>query len=116
MKNTLENLPNILVIEKDEQVEIPKNSEIDRLEKPMRVILEKIIGNIERGGYNLIIGADASGRIPTLAFSKLINHVYQKFGYQLPKTIFLAGAGMGLKSSRDRGLSRKQTKGGQRIH
>jgi hypothetical protein len=33
---------------------------------------------IERGDYDLIIGIDASGRIPTLISSKVIGYIYEK--------------------------------------
>ena len=99
MKNILEKLSGVGVSEKNKPEEKIENSEIDRLEGPTEVILEKILDKIERGEYNLIIGADASGRVPTLIFKKFIDYLYQKLGYQKPKTIFLAGAGMGLKGA-----------------
>lgn len=94
----------ILKIEGDKKPELPRKEEVEevyRLEKPIQVLLEKIIGSIERGDYELIIGADASGRVPAIIFSKFINRVYQKKGYQSPKTIFLAGAGMSLKNKQE---------------
>ena len=81
------------------------NPEIDRLEKPMEVILEKILPDIENGRYDLIIGIDASGRLPTLATNKFIKYIYQEKGYELPKTIFMAGAGMGWMGLEDNQIS-----------
>ena len=118
MKNIFEKiLSRSSVVEEDKQEEIPKNSEIGRLEKPAKVILEKILGNIERGEYDLIIGADASGRVPTLVFKKFIDYVYKKLGYQTAKTIFLAGAGMGLKTASEKYKSfLKNKQGGERVY
>lgn len=127
IKNFLENLSSssINAVEKGKQKEKPKtpeNPEIGRLEIPTTIILEKILGNIEKGEYNLIIGADASGRIPTLVFKKFIDYVYQKLGYPLAKTIFLAGAGMGLrnedyaKEAEKIFLKSKRGGGGERVY
>lgn len=70
-----------------------KHEEIGHLEEPMKKIFKELLPNIEKGDYDLIIGIDASGRIPTLIVGKLINYVYAKKGNEFPKTRFLAGSG-----------------------
>src|SRR3990167_7175602 len=118
MKNNFEKtLPGGPGFKKNKETKKLENPEIDRLEKPTEVILEKILGNIERGEYDLIIGADASGRVPTLVFKKFIDYVYKKLGYQTAKTIFLAGAGMGLKTASEKYKSfLKNKQGGERVY
>lgn len=72
--------------------EIPKHDEIVELEGLTKNILEKMLPNIERGDYDLIIGIDASGRIPTLIMDKFIKYVYAQKSYPMPNTRFLAGS------------------------
>lgn len=67
------------------------STKIENLEYPIRDILEKMLPNIERGEYDLIIGIDASGRIPTIIMEKFIKHVYSKNRISLPDIRFMAG-------------------------
>jgi len=68
-----------------------KDEAVFELESPMRSILERILPRIEKGEYDLIIGIDASGRIPALITEKFINYVYGIKGLDIPKTRFVAG-------------------------
>lgn len=47
---------------------------------------------INRGDYGLIIGDDASGRIPALIFDKVLKKIYSERNFNSPQTIFLAGS------------------------
>ena len=67
-------------------------SEVSDLEEPIKRILKDILPNIERGDYQLIVGDDASGRIPTLIIDRFIKKVYKKMGFDTPQTIFFAGS------------------------
>src|SRR3989344_3836235 len=60
---------------------------IAELEKPLTKILEKI----RNQDFDLIIGDDASGRIPTLILSEFFKAKAEKEGKELPKIIFIAG-------------------------
>ncbi len=67
-----------------------KNIEITHLFKPISKILEKgIEQKIENHEYDLLIGEDASGRIPALVFDQIFKKVY---GEENPKLLFMAGA------------------------
>jgi len=76
----------------EEQSEI-RHKEIAELEAPIFKIFKEILPTLEKGEYDLIIGIDASGRIPTLIIDKLVNYVYTKNSQEFPKTRFLAGSG-----------------------
>lgn len=69
-----------------------KNMEIAELENPIIEILRQIREKIEQGSYNLVIGDDASGRIPALIFNRILENIYQRHGIDKPKLIFLAGS------------------------
>ena len=68
-----------------------RHKEIANVEEPMRKIFEQISGNFERGEYDLMIGTDASGRIPALIIFKLAKHIYEKSSHPLPMFRFIAG-------------------------
>ncbi len=70
-----------------------KHREIAELREPIQTLLEKLRDKIDNGEYNLIIGDDASGRIPTLIFEKIIRNIYRERGFKSPDTIFIAGSG-----------------------
>ncbi len=75
--------------------ESPERAEtaIKELRKPIQQILQQLSTRINRGEYTLIIGDDASGRIPTLIFKEVINDVYNEKRRENPKTLFFAGSG-----------------------
>src|SRR3989344_105859 len=78
------------IYSQEEIKEIPRK--LLDLEEPIRKILKDILPNIEKGDYQLIIGDDASGRIPTLIFDKFIKAVYKEKGFNASQTIFFAGS------------------------
>lgn len=61
------------------------------MREPIENILLALKDTIEKGEYQLIIGDDASGRIPTLVFHKILTALYQKYHYPKPHTRFFAG-------------------------
>ena len=67
------------------------HSEIAELISPLETILESLNDSIETGDFDLVIGIDASGRIPALIFGEYINRIYKEKGYLTPMRRFLAG-------------------------
>ncbi|MBI4158249.1 MAG: phosphoribosyltransferase [Candidatus Yanofskybacteria bacterium] len=65
--------------------------EVAELEEPIKKIIEKIRDRIESGEYGLIIGDDASGRIPTLILGNFIKNISEKKGLDKPNIIFIPG-------------------------
>lgn len=65
---------------------------VTSLYKPMKNMLTPVLENIKRGDYQLLIGDDASGRIPTLIVRKFINDAYKQSNQPGIKTRFLAGS------------------------
>ena len=59
---------------------------------PLSIILEKIAPKIESGSYGLIIGDDASGRIPAEILADVIKAIYLEKGFVQPKVMFFAGS------------------------
>lgn len=74
----------------DQEDEI-HHKEIAQIEEPMKKIFEQISENFEEGEYDLMIGIDASGRLPSLILFKLASHIYEKNGYPAPMFRFIAG-------------------------
>jgi len=64
---------------------------VSELREPIRKMLEPIMENIKDGGYQLLIGDDASGRIPTLIVRAIINSIYARNGRSQIPTRFIAG-------------------------
>lgn len=56
----------------------------------MLATMEEMRSDIENGRYGMIIGDDASGRVPTLLMKEIISSLYKRFGYKTPETKFLA--------------------------
>lgn len=67
--------------------------EIERLIEPMEKIIMQMHRRIASGDYRMIIGDDASGRVPTFIFDRFLKRVYEKQGMLPPETIFVAGSG-----------------------
>ncbi len=65
--------------------------EVAELELPIKIIIEKIMSRIENGDYGLIIGDDASGRIPTLILGNFIRKISERRGLDKPNIIFIPG-------------------------
>ena len=77
-------------LEKQDEKEIVFE-EVAELELPIKIIIEKIKSRIENGEYGLIIGDDASGRIPTLILGNFIKKVSEQKGLDRPNIIFIPG-------------------------
>lgn len=65
--------------------------EVAELELPIKIIIEKIRSRIENGEYGLIIGDDASGRIPTLILGNFIKKISERRSLNKPNIIFIPG-------------------------
>lgn len=65
---------------------------IEELEKPILHILNQLVNKIKKGTYKLIIGEDASGRIPTLIIAYALKAIYEKQGFQPSIVRFIAGS------------------------
>lgn len=70
---------------KDMQEAIPE------LEVPLKTIIKKIEDRIENGDYGLIIGDDASGRIPALVLGRFIQKISEYRSQRVPKIVFIPG-------------------------
>jgi len=81
------NKPNL---EKSDEREVVFK-EVAELELPIKIIIEKIRPRIENGEYGLIIGDDASGRIPTLILGNFIQKISEERGMEKPNIIFIPG-------------------------
>lgn len=68
-----------------------KHERVAELELPIKIIIEKIRSRIENGEYGLIIGDDASGRIPALILGNFMKEIYSQKGYVKPNIIFIPG-------------------------
>lgn len=64
---------------------------VAELEEPIKKIIEKIKSRIEAGEYGIIIGDDASGRIPALILGNFIKKVSEARGLSKPNIIFIPG-------------------------
>ena len=63
------------------------------LTKPMMNLLAQMKDKIDAGNYGLIVGDDASGRIPTRIFDRILNEVNMEKGHDKIHTRFFAGSG-----------------------
>ena len=73
--------------------------EIQELEKPLVLVLEKLRSNIEAGIYDVLLSDDIGGRITTLTLREIINKVNWKAGRENVLVYFLS-AGHVLTSAR----------------
>ena len=65
---------------------------IKELHLPIEKIIKELLPNIERGEYSVILGDDASGRIPTLIIGEIIEAVYKDRDMMSPLIKFIAGS------------------------
>lgn len=72
-------------------------SPVYELKEPMQNIFEQMRDRIDNKEYKLIIGDDASGRIPTFIMTKFLKKVYGKEDAKKLQTLFFAGFGPGGK-------------------
>ncbi len=73
-----------------ESPEEVSEKEREELREPVRKILEQIRPQIESGTYRVIIGDDASGRIPMRIIGDVIKMAYADRGFPSPKIHFVA--------------------------
>jgi uncharacterized protein YihD (DUF1040 family) len=66
--------------------------EIAQLEDGVYNILSRIKTRIDAGEYKLVVGCDASGRIPTLIVERVLKELYRRKGGGPLETRFYAGA------------------------
>ncbi len=66
---------------------------IESLRDPIWDIVQTINKDISAGRYSLIIGDDASGRIPALIMGGIIERVNKQKNYPAPSIFFVAGSG-----------------------
>lgn len=64
------------------------------LKVPIQDIIKQIRPEIEQGAYRLIIGDDASGRIPAFIVGHVCKKIYEKNGLTPPHVRFIAGSTM----------------------
>jgi len=67
-------------------------TEVGQLRGPVEKILKHLYPKIIAGEYGVIIGDDASGRIPALLFNDFIAGVYKEYGFEKPDIRFIAGS------------------------
>ena len=75
-----------------ENVQKVKHWEIGELFEPTQRILEQMREQIDRGEYGLIIGDDASGRVPAWIFYNFLKEIYKKKGLPPPVVRYFAGS------------------------
>jgi len=67
-------------------------SEIRSVARHVKILLHQMREQVDRGEYQLLIGDDASGRISTLFFGRILENLYKEKGYQPPEVRFFAGS------------------------
>lgn len=78
-------------LETEETEQTIENEAIAKLEVPMKKLLGAMREKINAGTYGLLIGDDASGRIPTLAFREILGRISPSEEQGNPDTLFFAG-------------------------
>jgi len=64
---------------------------LEELEAPLEHILNERRQEIENGAYSLVVGVDASGRLPTRIVQKALHDIYTARKLRLPNVEFMAG-------------------------
>lgn len=72
--------------------------EVAELEAPIKKIIEQIRDRIEGGEYGLVIGDDASGRVPALILGNFIKRISDLRKLPRPNIIFIPGKLIDYKS------------------
>mgnify|MGYP001561084624 CR=1 FL=1 len=80
-------------VEESPRPERKMHPEIAELEEPIQKLLEQLRERIDRGDYQLIIGDDASGRIPARIMHQALQEIYKEKGLKEPDIRFFAGSG-----------------------
>lgn len=108
--NMTEKIPTTGVNQEKQDVREIIFEAVAELELPIKIIIEKIQSRIENGEYGLIIGDDASGRIPTLILGNFIKTISEQRGLKKPNIIFIPGKLMGPILNLDSGMRAKSKK------
>ncbi len=83
--------PKQTALEKENQELVERGTElIGRIEEPIKEMLAPVLGKIQAGEYDLLIGEDASGRIPTLIVGEIMGEIYRQNKNHF-ETRFIAG-------------------------
>lgn len=69
--------------------------EIEDLCQPTQRLLTQLAPNINAGAYTVILGDDASGRIPTLILRRVVGNIYQRLGFPEPQILFFTPWNLG---------------------
>ncbi len=80
------------VHEKEPLLSETEREDLHALEEPITKIINELRPQIETGQYKIILGDDASGRIPTLIMGRIIQKLYEAKGYPPPLIRFIAGS------------------------
>lgn len=91
-----EEIPKIEEVKNESEEREKRKEVVNELERPIKTILLKLKERIDRGEYGLVIGDDASGRIPTIIIGGVMREVAGRHGNKKPNIIFIPG---GLSSS-----------------
>ncbi len=67
--------------------------DMHEMREPLRNMVESMREQIDRGEFDLVIGDDASGRLPALVLGDFISKVYKQRGEKPPQRMFFAGSG-----------------------
>jgi len=65
---------------------------IESLAEPIRKIIDKVRNDLDSGQFSVIIGEDASGRLPALIFKDIVDFFNSECGEEKSKIYFLAGS------------------------
>lgn len=79
-------------VEKNDPLTAEEREVLLELEEPLARVLEKLRPELERGEYRLIIGDDASGRIPALIVGEVVRKLCEEKGFPKPLIRFVAGS------------------------
>lgn len=77
-------------------------TEMYDMREPLQRITTQIRKQVQNAEYDLVIGDDASGRMPALVLGKFIAKAYKEQGVPSPQRLFFAGAGSGEKTPLDK--------------
>lgn len=76
---------------------LPKGP-VGELYRPMRSLVKNLAVQLESGDFEILVGEDASGRVPSFIMKRIIDRIYEMSGRPHPKMIFLAGGSISRKS------------------
>lgn len=75
------------------KIEGPIDSEqVQWLKQPTYRLVKQLLPELRKGSYQMIIGDDASGRLPTLLFGRVARSIAEEAGKAAPTVHFFAGS------------------------